>query len=73
MGWDEILDILMFGEKDEMLMVQCKDCREPILYSFDDKYGILVAECGCTQIRGQRCSEYPNCVEHFGLEYTFNT
>ena len=69
---DEILDILFFGSKEEMLKISCPECSGKIFYEINNMESMRIqcTKCG-TRMSINKITETPNCHELFGEKHIF--
>ena len=69
MEWQEIEDDLFDGTIEEMNKIICPECRGNIRFEYNE--GNFKIECiSCHTTVKMYKAPIPNCVEHFGNEYT---
>ncbi len=71
MDWDDVMDILYDGDKEQISDVRCPACGGKLWYSFYiDTFKCGCKNCGLESI-GHK-SPVPNCVNFFGKKYDWN-
>jgi len=70
--WNDVIDILYFGTKEDILSLACPDCGGPIQYQASascSTFQVSCVACGVLS-RGHGIPDDLACVKYFGESYT---
>lgn len=73
MNFDEIIDTLFDGSKEQMQSLTCPECGKSIFYEIANDNSSMRVQCvGCgSRVNLGKLSEIPNCLALFGNRHTF--
>ena len=71
--FDDIVDILFDGDKEQMEQIVCPLCGGAILYDIADNNSSMRVQCSdCgSRVSMGKLAEIPNCLALFGARHTF--
>jgi hypothetical protein len=70
--FDEAIDVLLDGSKEQIANLKCPECGGPISYRYfagREAEGVpsaLDVFCSCQMVLMHKMRFVPNCVKHFG-------
>jgi ribosomal protein L37AE/L43A len=71
--FDDIVDILFDGEKEDMEHLTCPECGGNISYRvYKGSMRVVCDSCHSSVSMG-KIAYTPNCISHFGENHTFKT